>query len=303
MIRKLENIFQKIQEKILVKFEEFEEFEGTPVRDKSVDSWIRKEGGGGKTAVIANGNFFDNCAVNFSSIVGKNLPEAALKNNKNLSNGKFSAMGVSVISHPKNPHVPTSHMNVRFFCLFDSNDNIKEWWIGGGYDLTPFLPYQDDIKNWHKEAKHFLDAFDATYYKNFSKECNDYFYIPHRKERRGVGGIFFDNLKDLSIENSLIFLENVAKQYLNSYVEIANKRKDVKYSQAEKEFQLIRRGRYVEFNLVYDRGTAFGLQSNGRIESILASLPAEVKWSYKKDDEYKALEKKLLRYINKDWNV
>ena len=156
MIRKLENIFQKIQENILVKFEEFE---GRLLfNDKSLDSWIRKEGGGGKTAVIANGNFFDNCAVNFSSIVGKNLPEAALKNNKKLSNGKFSAMGVSVISHPKNPHVPTSHMNVRFFCLFDSNDNIKEWWIGGGYDLTPYLPYQDDIKNWHKEAKHFLDA-------------------------------------------------------------------------------------------------------------------------------------------------
>ncbi len=300
MITKLENIFQKIQENILVKFEEFE---GTPFRDKSLDSWTRKEGGGGKTAVIANGNFFDNCAVNFSSIVGKNLPEAALKNKKNISNGKFSAMGVSVISHPKNPHVPTSHMNVRLFCLFDSNGNIKDWWIGGGYDLTPYLPYRDDIKIWHKEAKHLLDSFDKTYYKNFSKECNDYFYIPHRKERRGVGGIFFDNLKDLSIENSLIFLENVAKQYLNSYVEIASKRKDTKYSQVEKEFQLIRRGRYVEFNLVYDRGTAFGLQSNGRIESILASLPAEVKWSYKKDDEYKALEKKLLKYINEDWNV
>ena len=300
MIRKLENIFQKIQENILVKFDEFEE---TSAGDKSLDSWKRKEGGGGKTAVIANGNFFDNCAVNFSSIVGKKLPEAALKNKKKILNGKFSAMGVSVISHPKNPHVPTSHMNVRLFCLFDSNDNIKDWWIGGGYDLTPYLPYRDDIKNWHKEAKHFLDSFDTTYYGNFSKECNDYFYIPHRKERRGVGGIFFDNLQDLSIENSLTFLENVAKQYLNSYVEIASKRKDIKYSQAEKEFQLIRRGRYVEFNLVYDRGTAFGLQSDGRIESILASLPAEVKWLYKKDDEYKALEKKLFKYINKDWNV
>ena len=212
-------------------------------------------------------------------------------------------MGVSVISHPKNPHVPTSHMNVRLFCLFDSDDNIKDWWIGGGYDLTPYLPYSDDIKDWHKQAKRFLDSFDETYYKNFSKECNDYFYIPHRKERRGVGGIFFDNEKDLSIENSLSFLENVAKQYLNSYLKIASKRKDTEYSQAEKEFQLIRRGRYVEFNLVYDRGTAFGLQSDGRIESILASLPAEVKWSYKKDNEYEALEKNLLKYINKDWNV
>ena len=300
MIRKLENTFKKIQENTLVKFEELEQnFSG----NKSVDTWVRKEGGGGKTAVIANGNFFDNCAVNFSSIVGKNLPEAALKNKNKPANGKFSAMGVSVISHPKNPHVPTSHMNVRLFCLFDNNNKIKDWWIGGGYDLTPYLPYNDDIKNWHKEAKNFLDPFDTSYYKNFSKECNDYFYIPHRKERRGVGGIFFDNIKNRSIENSLIFLENVAKQYLNSYIEIATKRKEIKYTKLEKEFQLIRRGRYVEFNLVYDRGTAFGLQSDGRIESILASLPAEVKWSYKKDDEYKALEKKLLKYINKDWNV
>ena len=300
MIRKLEDTFKKIQENILVKFEKFEE---TFSSNKSVDAWVRKEGGGGKTAVIANGNFFDNCAVNFSSIVGKNLPEAAFKNKNKLANGKFSAMGVSVISHPKNPHVPTSHMNVRLFCLFDSNNKIKDWWIGGVYDLTPYLPYNDDIKNWHKEAKNFLDTFDTTYYKNFSKECNDYFYIPHRKERRGVGGIFFDNIKDRSIEDSLIFLENVAKQYLDSYIEIATKRKETKYTKMEKEFQLIRRGRYVEFNLVYDRGTAFGLQSDGRIESILASLPAEVKWSYKKDDEYKALEKKLLKYINKDWNV
>ena len=233
MIRKLENTFKKIQENILVKFEEFEK---TFSSNKSVDTWVRKEGGGGKTAIIANGNFFDNCAVNFSSIVGKNLPEAALKNKNKLASGKFSAMGVSVISHPKNPHVPTSHMNVRLFCLFDSNNKITDWWIGGGYDLTPYLPYNDDIKNWHKEAKNFLDPFDTTYYKNFSKECNDYFYIPHRKERRGVGGIFFDNIKDRSIEDSLIFLENVAKQYLNSYIEIATKRKETKYTKAERSF-------------------------------------------------------------------
>ena len=300
MLGKLENIFIKIQENILVKFEELEDISTS---DKSEDSWIRKEGGGGKTAVIANGNFFDNCAVNFSSIIGKKLPEAALKNKTNLSNGKFAAMGVSVISHPKNPHVPTSHMNVRLFCLLDNKDKIKDWWIGGGYDLTPYLPYSEDIKYWHKEAKNYLDSVNSAYYKNFSKECNDYFYIAHRNERRGVGGIFFDNVKDLSIENSVIFLENVAKKYLNSYIEIANKRKKTKYSHTEKEFQLIRRGRYVEFNLIYDRGTAFGLQSDGRIESILASLPAEVKWSYKKSADYKSLEKKLLKYINKDWNV
>lgn len=300
MIRDIENTFKQIQECIFTKFEKLDDVSSNV---KSIDSWTRKEGGGGKTAVIVNGNFFDNCAVNFSSIVGQKLPKAALKNKKKLPNGKFAAMGVSVISHPKNPHIPTSHMNVRIFCILDSKNNIKDWWIGGGYDLTPYLPYSDDINNWHKEAKNFLDSVDHSYYKDFSQECNDYFYISHRNERRGVGGIFFDNLRDLSIGNSVIFLENVAESYLNSYIEIINKRKNTKYSKVEKEFQLMRRGRYVEFNLIYDRGTAFGLQTDGRIESILASLPAEVKWSYKKTNAYKALEKELLKYINKDWNV
>ena len=300
MIKNLEKIFIDSQAEIIKSFTDLEKSKNAKIIS---DSWKRPEGGGGKTFIIQGGNFFDNCAVNFSSIIGKKLPEAALKNKTNLSNGKFAAMGVSVISHPKNPHVPTSHMNVRLFCLLDNKGKIKDWWIGGGYDLTPYLPYSEDIKFWHREAKNYLDSVNTAYYKNFSKECNDYFYIAHRNERRGVGGIFFDNVKDQSIENSVIFLENVAKKYLNSYIEIANRRKKTKYSHTEKEFQLVRRGRYVEFNLIYDRGTAFGLQSDGRIESILASLPAEVKWSYKKSADYKSLEKKLLKYINKDWNV
>ena len=300
MIKKLENKFKKIQKNILSKFEEFDD---PALRIKSIDSWKRNEGGGGRTAVIANGDFFDNCAVNYSSIYGKKLPKAALKNNQRFSKNKFVAMGVSVISHPKNPHVPTSHMNVRLFCIFDKNNYITDWWIGGGYDLTPYLPYSTDIINWHKKAKSFLDSISTDYYNKFSEDCNNYFYIPHRHERRGIGGIFFDNLKDLSIEESVKFLELLAEQYLDSYVEIITKRRNTKYSVAEKEFQLVRRGRYVEFNLIYDRGTAFGLQSDGRIESILASLPAEVKWSYKKSKEHRALENKLLKTINKDWNV
>jgi len=301
MTDKLDKHFKDIQSSI---YKNFKELETSKKINISKDSWNRPEGGGGKTMVMADGNFFDNCAVNYSSIYGKDLPKAALANslNKDTKFG-YKAMGVSVISHPKNPHVPTSHMNVRFFGILDKNREIKDWWIGGGYDLTPFIPYQDDILTWHKSAKKNLDGWDASFYKIFSDNCNNYFNIPHRNERRGVGGIFFDNLSEFNIENSIDFLKSVALCYSDSYLKIANNRKMEKFTQDEKNFQLLRRGRYAEFNLIYDRGTAFGLQSNGRIESILASLPSDVKWSYKKDNEYKSLEKKLLKVINRDWNV
>jgi len=301
MTNKLDKHFKDIQSSI---YKNFKELETSKKVNISKDSWNRAEGGGGKTMVIADGSFFDNCAINYSSIYGTDLPKAALANslNKDTKFG-YKAMGVSVISHPKNPHVPTSHMNVRFFGILDKNREIKDWWIGGGYDLTPFIPYQDDILTWHKSAKKNLDGWDASFYKIFSDNCNNYFNIPHRNERRGVGGIFFDNLSEFNIENSIDFLKSVALCYLDSYLKIANNRKMEKFTQDEKNFQLLRRGRYAEFNLIYDRGTAFGLQSNGRIESILASLPSDVKWSYKKDNEYKSLEKKLLKVINRDWNV
>jgi len=301
MTNKLDKHFKDIQSSI---YKNFKELETSKKVNISKDSWNRAEGGGGKTMVIADGSFFDNCAINYSSIYGTDLPKAALANslNKDTKFG-YKAMGVSVISHPKNPHVPTSHMNVRFFGILDKNREIKDWWIGGGYDLTPFIPYQDDILTWHKSAKKNLDGWDASFYKIFSDNCNNYFNIPHRNERRGVGGIFFDNLSEFNIENSIDFLKSVALCYSDSYLKIANNRKMEKFTQDEKNFQLLRRGRYAEFNLIYDRGTAFGLQSNGRIESILASLPSDVKWSYKKDNEYKSLEKKLLKVINRDWNV
>ena len=301
MTNKLDKHFKDIQSSI---YKNFNELETSKKVNISKDSWNRAEGGGGKTIVIADGSFFDNCAINYSSIYGTDLPKAALANslNKDTKFG-YKAMGVSVISHPKNPHVPTSHMNVRFFGILDKNREIKDWWIGGGYDLTPFIPYQDDILTWHKSAKKNLDGWDASFYKIFSDNCNNYFNIPHRNERRGVGGIFFDNLSEFNIENSIDFLKSVALCYSDSYLKIANNRKMEKFTQDEKNFQLLRRGRYAEFNLIYDRGTAFGLQSNGRIESILASLPSDVKWSYKKDNEYKSLEKKLLKVINRDWNV
>ena len=298
---KLENHFKNIQSTI---YNSFEELETSNTVNISKDSWKRPEGGEGKTMVMSDGSFFDNCAVNYSSIYGKDLPQAALANslNKDTKFG-YKAMGVSVISHPKNPHVPTSHMNVRFFGILDKKGKITDWWIGGGYDLTPFIPYEEDILSWHSSAKDNLDPWSTFFYEIFSESCNSYFNIPHRNERRGVGGIFFDDLSLGSIDKSIDFLKSVAQTYLDSYLKIIDKRKMLKFTKNEKDFQLIRRGRYVEFNLIYDRGTAFGLQSNGRIESILASLPGNVKWSYKKSKEYKSLEKKLLKVINRDWNV
>ena len=300
MITNLENSFQKIQSTII---ENFKLVESSKKAKIITDLWKRPEGGGGKTFVISDGSFFDNCAVNFSSIYGKKMPESAISKKllKKVNYG-YRAMGVSVISHPKNPYVPTSHMNVRLFGILDKKGTIRDWWIGGGYDLTPFIPIKEDIIYWHSESKRVLNNFNKNFYKKFSDNCNKYFYLPHRKERRGVGGIFFDNLSSLSIEKSIDLLNSVAEAYLKTYLEIVKKRRHTKYTMSEKEFQLIRRGRYAEFNLIYDRGTAFGLQSNGRIDSILASLPSSVKWTYKKTEEYKSLEKKLIKIINRDWN-
>ena len=285
--------------------DKFNKLEGSNNSKISEDNWTRAEGGVGTTYVIADGDFFDNCAVNFSSIYGKKLPNAALAKtlNKEVNFG-YQAAGISVISHPKNPHIPTSHMNIRIFGILDKDGLMCDWWIGGGYDLTPFLPYKEDIIGWHNDAKKFLDPYGANFYKDFSENCNNYFNIPHRNERRGVGGIFFDNLKIFSsIDLGISFLQSMAVTYIESYIKIIKRRRNSDYSEAQKEFQLLRRGRYAEFNLVYDRGTAFGLESNGRIESILSSLPSNVKWSYKKSEEYNLLEKKLLEHINRDWNV
>ena len=301
MINTLEKSFKKVQSTIIKNFKLLETSKNANI---SSDIWKRSEGGGGKTFVISNGSFFDNCAVNFSSIYGNKIPESATAN-KQLKkvNFGYQAMGVSVICHPKNPYVPTSHMNVRLFGILDKKGAINDWWIGGGYDLTPYIPFKDDIVDWHDAARDTMNCFNKNFYKKFSENCNKYFYLPHRSERRGVGGIFFDNLSSLSLEDSINMLNSVADTYLESYLDIVLRRKKTKYSPFEKEFQLIRRGRYAEFNLIYDRGTAFGLQSNGRIESILASLPSEVRWTYKKSNEYKSMEKKLLQVVNRDWNV
>ena len=301
MIKNLEHIFKNSQEKII---ESFSNIEKSNKAKKTFDKWKRPEGGGGQTFVIESGAFFDNCAVNFSSISGKKLPKAALGNAlvKSSNNG-YQAMGLSVISHPKNPYIPTSHLNIRLFCILDRNKEIREWWAGGGYDLTPYISFKSDNIKWHDDAKALLNSYNKSFYKKFSKNCNEYFFIPHRNERRGVGGIFFDNFTQMNLAKTTEMLSSIADQYLSSYMHIANKRKKTKFNKEQKDFQLLRRGRYAEFNLVNDRGTAFGLQSNGRIQSILASLPKDVKWSYKKDDSYIKREKQLLKHINSDWNV
>tara|TARA_B100001250_G_scaffold411129_1_gene439075 strand:+ start:9249 stop:10157 length:909 start_codon:yes stop_codon:yes gene_type:complete len=302
MINELELKFKKMQSLVRTGFDKLETSKDANISD---DLWQRPEGGGGRTYVIANGHFFDNCAINFSSISGNDLPDSALaKSLKKEAKHGYRAMGISVISHPVNPHIPSSHMNVRLFGILGKNKEINDWWIGGGYDLTPYMPYEEDIIEWHKSAKDLLSRFSPNFYKEFSRNCNNYFNIPHRSERRGVGGIFFDNLTHFNdIDEGISFLKEVTGSYIESYINIAQKRKKIVFTDFEKEFQLLRRGRYAEFNLVYDRGTSFGLQSNGRIESILASLPSNVKWSYKKTNEYKDLEAPLLKAINRDWNV
>jgi len=300
-MKDFEKKFKSIQADIIDLFTDCEKSKNASIIS---DSWKRPEGGGGKTFVIQDGSFFDNCAVNFSSIFGSKLPKSAIGNSivKSTRYG-YQAMGVSVITHPNNPNIPTSHMNVRLFCILDKNKRIKDWWIGGGYDLTPYIIFNEDIDLWHSKAKESLRPYNKKYYDSFSQNCNDYFYIPHRKERRGVGGIFFDNTKHISIEKSIEMLAAIAQSYANSYSEIIKRRAKTPFSKEDKEFQSLRRGRYVEFNLVNDRGTAFGLQSNGRIPSILASLPLNASWKYKKDKIMELREKKLIKNINRDWNV
>jgi len=299
MSNKIERRFLEIQGMIL---DGLLTLESKKNRKPIVDNWKSKIGKG-KTCVIENGSVFEKAVVTFSSVSGKNLPASSGMSANINKIHKFEAMGVSVICHPKNPKAPTSHFNVRTFMIFDKK-GIQNWWIGGGCDLTPFLPYKSDITLWHRSLKSMFDPLNKTFYKKFAKECDKYFFLPHRKERRGVGGIFFDDLKNFpSIQEGLSFLKEISATYSKSYINIANKRKEMSYDESQKEFQLIRRGRYVEFNLLYDRGTLFGLQSKGRIESILASLPASVRWSYKKSKEYKSNEEKLLEVINRDWNV
>ncbi|GAB1255527.1 oxygen-dependent coproporphyrinogen oxidase [Aurantivibrio plasticivorans] len=243
------------------------------------DAWERPGGGGGRSRVMDNGAVIEKGGVNFSHVYGDQLPPSATASRPELAGRSFEAMGVSLVIHPHNPFIPTSHANVRFF-IAEQEGQEPVWWFGGGYDLTPYYGKEEDCIAWHQTAKNVCEPFGEDIYPRFKKWCDEYFYLKHRSEARGVGGLFFDDFSELGFAKSFEFLQAVGNSYIDAYIPIVEKRKNTPYTDAQKEFQLFRRGRYVEFNLVFDRGTLFGLQSGGRTESILMSLPPTVKWGY-----------------------
>jgi len=248
------------------------------------DEWNREEGGGGRSRVMCNGDVFEQAGVNFSHVFGNELPVSATAHRPELAGRNFQALGVSLVIHPANPFVPTTHMNVRFFVAEHEDarqeDNDPIWWFGGGFDLTPCYGFEEDAKHWHTTAKNACVEYGEDIYPHYKKWCDDYFYLKHRQEPRGIGGLFFDDLNEWEFDKCFAFLRSVGDAFLPAYVPIVERRKDIEYGEQQRQFQLYRRGRYVEFNLVYDRGTLFGLQSGGRTESILMSLPPLVRWQY-----------------------
>ena len=253
-----------------------EELDGSAFRR---DEWTRPEGGGGISCLIEDGNLFERGGVNFSHVTGDALPASASATRPELAGRSFQAMGVSLVMHPRNPYVPTVHMNVRFFVAQKSGAEPVSW-FGGGMDLTPYYGFEEDAVHFHRTCREALEPFGADVHARFKKWCDEYFYLKHRKEPRGVGGIFFDDLSEPDFDTCFALVRSVGDHLIDAYLPIVERRRDLPFGEAEREFQAYRRGRYVEFNLVYDRGTLFGLQSGGRTESILMSLPPVVKWRY-----------------------
>ena len=265
------------------------------------DTWQRAEGGGGRTRVLTDGTVIEQGGVNFSVVSGDKLPPSATAHRPELAGRTWQACGVSLVIHPKNPLIPTSHANVRFF-VAEKAGEAPVWWFGGGFDLTPFYPFDEDVKHWHQTAKDLCQPFGDNVYAEHKKWCDDYFYLKHRDETRGVGGLFFDDLNQWDFDTCFNYIKAVGEGFVNAYVPIMNKRKNEHYSDAERQFQLYRRGRYVEFNLVFDRGTLFGLQSGGRTESILMSMPPLARWQYNYQPESDSAEAKLQQYlVPRDW--
>ena len=266
------------------------------------DEWERSEGGGGITRAFAKGDALEKGGINFSDVEGSKLPPSAIENRPELSGLPFRAMGVSVVFHPYNPYVPTSHANIRYFEAGPESEPVA-WWFGGGFDLTPYYPFIEDVTAWHEGAKSVCDPFGDELYPKFKKWCDQYFFLPHRNETRGVGGLFFDDLNLGGFDNTLKFVLDVGNCFSDCYFEIFEKRRVTPFGQRERNFQKYRRGRYAEFNLVYDRGTLFGLQSQGRTESILMSMPPEVSWTYGWLPEKDSPEEELyLSYLHaQDW--
>jgi coproporphyrinogen III oxidase len=266
------------------------------------DKWEHKAGGGGISKVLTDGNIFERAGVNFSHVMGHNLPLAATQSRPQLEGASFEAMGVSLVIHPKNPFVPTTHANLRFF-IANTKKNEAIWWFGGGFDLTPYYPYKEDCIHWHQQAKLACDPFGTDIYHRFKTWCDDYFYLKHRNEQRGIGGLFFDDLNEWGFDNSFKFIHSVADKFMTAYFPIIEKRQAEPYTVKHRDFQCYRRGRYVEYNLLYDRGTIFGIQTGGRTESILMSLPPEVRWRYNWQPEENTKEFELTDYYlkPKDW--
>jgi len=267
-----------------------------------VDEWQREQGGGGKSCVLADGNIFESAGINFSHVFGGKLPASATAHRPELAGRSFQAMGVSLVIHPKNPYIPTSHANVRFF-IAEKDGEDPVWWFGGGFDLTPYYGFEEDAKHWHQISKDACDPFGEEVFPKYKKWCDEYFYLKHRDEPRGIGGLFFDDLNEWGFEKSFAFMQSVGEHYIKAYLPIVQKRKAMEYGERERDFQLYRRGRYVEFNLVYDRGTLFGLQSGGRTESILMSMPPNVRWRYNWQPEAGSAEAELYeKYLKpRDW--
>jgi len=265
------------------------------------DQWQHLAGGGGITRVLT-GEVIEKAGVNFSHVHGAQLPTAATAKRPELTNAGFQALGVSVVIHPHNPYVPTSHFNVRFI-IVEKVNQAPIWWFGGGFDLTPYYGFTDDCVHWHQTAKAACDPFGTDVYPQFKKWCDDYFYLKHRDEPRGIGGLFFDDLNAWGFDRGFAFMRSIGDHYIKAYQPIVARRKNQVFGEQERQFQLYRRGRYVEFNLLYDRGTLFGLQSGGRTESILMSLPPLVAWQYNAQPKMNSPEEKLYKefLVRREW--
>jgi len=296
-IKKVKAYFLELQDKICEGLEQ-EDLKGQFLEEE----WTREAGGGGRTRVMTNGHVFEKGGVNFSHVMGAELPASATASRPELAGRSFQALGVSLVMHPENPYIPTSHANIRLF-IAEKEGEEPVWWFGGGYDLTPYYGFDEDCIHWHDVARKTCEPFGKEVYSDYKKWCDEYFYLKHRDEARGIGGLFFDDLNQWGFDKCFEFVRAVGDSYLEAYLPIVDRRKDMSYGAKERDFQLFRRGRYVEFNLVFDRGTLFGLQSGGRTESILMSLPPLVKWEYNWQAEPGSEEARLTDYYltGRDW--
>lgn len=301
MIAQVKDYLLDLQQRIVNGLEQ-EESGSAFIRDE----WVRPKGeglaGGGIVRLLSEGKVFEQAGINFSHVQGASLPPSASAHRPELAGRSFQALGVSLVIHPRNPYVPTSHANVRFF-IAEKEGQEPVWWFGGGFDLTPYYPFHEDVIAWHQQARAACTPFGEAAYAKYKNWCDDYFYLKHRQETRGVGGLFFDDQNEGGFDHCFALQRSVGDAYLAAYRPIVAKRKDTPYGERERDFQLYRRGRYVEFNLVFDRGTLFGLQSGGRTESILMSLPPLVKWRYNWSPEPGTPEAELYEnYLRpRDW--